>query len=145
MNKDVLKAEMKAFHDKVKAAREELNVVAKKQFKEFSTQLFDIHPNLELFGWTQYTPYFNDGDECIFGVNDCFVVMKNQLEEYQNGDHWDFASTYNETDKERIAAFKDIRNFLSNFEDEDMQHMFGDHIKVEVTRSGVVTEEYSHD
>jgi hypothetical protein len=25
------------------------------------------------FGWAQYTPYFNDGDECIFGVHGFWV------------------------------------------------------------------------
>lgn len=26
------------------------------------------------FGWTQYTPYFNDGDPCIFGVHSLWVA-----------------------------------------------------------------------
>lgn len=25
--------------------------------------------SVALFGWTQYTPYFNDGDPCVFGVS----------------------------------------------------------------------------
>lgn len=31
--------------------------------------LFDKNPKLESLTWTQYTPYFNDGDECVFSVN----------------------------------------------------------------------------
>lgn len=27
-------------------------------------------PNVHSFGWTQYTPYFNDGDTCEFSVNE---------------------------------------------------------------------------
>jgi hypothetical protein len=30
--------------------------------------IFDKHPALSSFGWTQYTPYFNDGEACYFGV-----------------------------------------------------------------------------
>jgi hypothetical protein len=26
------------------------------------------------FGWTQYTPYFNDGDPCVFSIHQCLVV-----------------------------------------------------------------------
>ena len=35
-------------------------------------ELFDRHPILNAIYWTQYTPYFNDGDPCTFGVNDLF-------------------------------------------------------------------------
>jgi hypothetical protein len=27
-------------------------------------------PTIESFGWTQYTPYFNDGEPCVFSVNE---------------------------------------------------------------------------
>jgi hypothetical protein len=27
-------------------------------------------PTMHSFGWTQYTPYFNDGEPCVFGVNE---------------------------------------------------------------------------
>jgi predicted nucleic acid-binding Zn-ribbon protein len=30
--------------------------------------LFKKHPDLKSFSWNQYTPYFNDGDECVFGA-----------------------------------------------------------------------------
>lgn len=30
-------------------------------------------PNVVAFGWHQYTPYFNDGDECVFGASSVWV------------------------------------------------------------------------
>jgi hypothetical protein len=27
-------------------------------------------PTMKAFGWTQYTPYFNDGDPCVFSVGE---------------------------------------------------------------------------
>ncbi len=30
-------------------------------------------PNVVEFGWTQYTPYFNDGDICEFGVHGTWI------------------------------------------------------------------------
>ena len=35
-------------------------------FKEF----FETHPEARAIVWTQYTPYFNDGDACEFGLGD---------------------------------------------------------------------------
>lgn len=31
-------------------------------------------PYIREFGWTQYTPYFNDGDPCYFRVGDMWVL-----------------------------------------------------------------------
>lgn len=31
---------------------------------------FAKYPMVEKVSWTQYTPYFNDGDACVFGVNE---------------------------------------------------------------------------
>jgi hypothetical protein len=39
---------------------------SKKMFTEISKVIFDKHPKLTSFGWRQYTPYFNDGEECVF-------------------------------------------------------------------------------
>ena len=38
----------------------------KEEFKEF----FKKVPEVKVIKWAQYTPYFNDGDACIFGVNE---------------------------------------------------------------------------
>jgi len=33
-----------------------------------ANDIFKNHPYLASFSWKQYTPYFNDGDPCIFNV-----------------------------------------------------------------------------
>jgi hypothetical protein len=33
-------------------------------------EFFMLNPKVTGVAWTQYTPYFNDGEECVFGVND---------------------------------------------------------------------------
>ncbi len=35
--------------------------------------IFDANPTLEAVRWTQYTPYFNDGEPCVFGVNEPYI------------------------------------------------------------------------
>ena len=50
---------------KLEAERDrEAENYTKKQFKK----LFKDHKDLESFSWTQYTPYWNDGDTCEFSV-----------------------------------------------------------------------------
>jgi hypothetical protein len=33
-------------------------------------------PTIDSFGWTQYTPYFNDGDPCVFHVGEPWFRTK---------------------------------------------------------------------
>lgn len=35
---------------------------------------------LHSFGWNQYTPYFNDGDPCLFGLGDPWFKTVNDVE-----------------------------------------------------------------
>jgi hypothetical protein len=51
------------YKNKIEEAGEE---VIKSVFKG----LFDNSPALLAIKWSQYTPFFNDGDECVFGVYD---------------------------------------------------------------------------
>lgn len=41
-------------------------------FQEF----FAKNPEFKSAEWTQYTPYFNDGDSCSFGVNEISFVLQ---------------------------------------------------------------------
>jgi hypothetical protein len=39
-------------------------------------------PGIESFGWRQYTPYFNDGEQCVFGVgNVWFLTPEDAVDE----------------------------------------------------------------
>lgn len=40
-----------------------------KVFKNFFNQMFAEHPYILALEWRQYTPYFNDGEPCIFHVS----------------------------------------------------------------------------
>jgi hypothetical protein len=46
--------------------RAKLNDKLKATLTFGSAELFEEFPELESFSWTQYTPYFNDGDTCEF-------------------------------------------------------------------------------
>lgn len=36
-------------------------------------ELFDAYPTLEGVKWEQWTPYFNDGDSCVFSIHDRYI------------------------------------------------------------------------
>jgi hypothetical protein len=38
-------------------------------FIQMADKFFELFPDAQAFVWTQYTPYFNDGDPCVFDVN----------------------------------------------------------------------------
>lgn len=44
--------------------------------KELFNEIFAAYPKLEAVRWSQYTPYFADGDALIFRVNDLEVKFK---------------------------------------------------------------------
>ena len=139
-------------------------------FKNITKEFFEKNPGVTAFVWTQYTPYFNDGDTCEFGVNE--VVFTNapdpeniQWEEYDGDEEGVWAATnikyvlesdrdyYKEdADKIRAAGGVDTESCelmseaIGSHEMSDvMLAMFGDHVKIIATREGFDVEDYSHD
>lgn len=130
--------------DKIAALLDEARVEAKKLFTEESKQLFEEHPKLIGFRYSQYTPYFNDGDECTFSANTeypelSFIDSDGKETEYEE-------APYN-CDKASPAGIMDsaVTSFLQSFNEDDLKEMFGDHCQVTVTRNGTEVEQYDHD
>lgn len=128
---------------KLAALREQMTTAAKDFFENASKQLFTENPTLKSFSWTQYTPYFNDGNECVFSAHTDYPEV-NGYDEYgykTDGDEDIEAGSLEE--HKRLVAL--VRDLLTNIEEDDFRTMFGDHVQVTVTRKGVEVEEYSHD
>lgn len=102
-----------------------------------SKKIFAKYPKLKSFGWTQYTPYFNDGDACYFGVNsDC---------PYINGEHCEDMEE-KQYKKWGENTVKSISELIGSIDDDDLAAVFEDHVMVTIHRSGrIEVEEYSHD
>ncbi len=85
MSKEILekiKDEISAFDQKRKALVAELQTEFPVMFKT----IFEQAPKLKSFGWTQYTPYFNDGDTCEFGVHFDYPYINGANEDYDESD-----------------------------------------------------------
>ena len=61
--------------NKIAEAKRVMEETAKGLFAEMSAELFNENPTLTSFGWNQYTPYFNDGDECVFRCNGSYPTV----------------------------------------------------------------------
>lgn len=61
--------------NKIAEARKVMEETAKGLFTEMASELFKDNPTLVSFGWTQYTPYFNDGDPCVFRCNGSYPTV----------------------------------------------------------------------
>lgn len=119
----------------------------KKAFKEFFTN----NPNVSSIYWTQYTPHFNDGEECIFNVHDMYFTIGEEVLERDNGIYiedregtfstWGTAEGF-ETEQQNFKAFTTALNKLP---EEIFKDAFGDHCEIIASRTGFDVEEYSHD
>lgn len=120
-------------------------------FKEICKDVFERFPELDSFSWAQYTPYFNDGDECTFGVNE--VDTFNGYAEYDddgesNGKGFNPWEDYS-YDKKKSRSYEiveNVQNFISSAPENILRELFGDHVRVTVYKNGKSeSEEYSHD
>lgn len=74
----------------------EIKAFGQAGLKSVFTDFFNDNEWCEAVTWNQYTPYFNDGDECVFGVGDpsfkftdAFVAEKgiqDLVEEHEDDD-----------------------------------------------------------
>lgn len=84
---------------KIEAMRKAHMAELQKDFNEIIKLFFDECPKVQAIIWSQYTPYFNDGDECVFGVNEPNFVTK-------NFDRDDLLNPYEYEDDEEYGCLK---------------------------------------
>lgn len=115
----------------IKGLKEQIKSVGELAIKELATEFFKAFPEVECFSWTQYTPYWNDGDVCEFGAHTDYPEIIYYKDPY-------------DMDKERVVE-REIGSFMDIFEADHLEWIFGDHIEVTVYREGIKISEYDHD
>lgn len=166
---------LKELMDDIKIKRqtldEQLKEISGKFFAEQSKVIFDQFPTLKSFSWTQYTPYFNDGDECTFGANTDYPTVRltsskpsndegedfiDEDDEFEDDD--DYVSIYNvqktvdgkyidkysageEITDQKKIITYEVAQFLQEFQEDALKMMFGDHVRVTVHRDGSVEQD----
>lgn len=128
-----------------KALKEAMDKIKDSDVMDVFRPVFEKHPELESFSWSQYTPYFNDGEECTFHVRDIDEI--NGFND--DSDEWG-SQVINGWGKNAVLgplhdAYDLACKTLSSISDDLLQKILGDHVRVTVTRDGIQTEEYDHD
>lgn len=110
--------------------------------------------HLARFSWVQYTPYFNDGEPCEFGVDEEIKDMVIRIDDLGYANCEDEYETYDFIDGEKIfhsqqhkKAYEFRFRSALPLPDDLMLELFGDHKKVtvNVVEKTFDSNEYYHD
>jgi hypothetical protein len=141
-------SDIKSIKENINKLREEAKKKVESIFKTAALELFVEHPVLKSISWSQYTPYFNDGDICYFSSHHDYATIKfvasDESEDEDDGyDEEGFDES--SATPEQLKAGNAAETFLGNFDDDDMENLFGDHVKVIITKDGIEVEDYDHE
>lgn len=128
-----------------------LKMHGQEMLKTLFSDFFEAAPECKTVTWTQYTPYFNDGDACVFGVNEPSFSsnLPEDIEEmsyYGDGSPEDgWLHTYrNRSDN---PAYKNLERKLQEID--TLLESLGDHSQILVANYPdgikVTVESYDHD
>lgn len=132
----------------------------KTEFKNLFIDFFQKNPEVVTVGWNQYTPYFNDGDACVFNSNADYAFATNTSDyenieygEYVGDDYenvWLDGGEYGDFNSELIPKHvaenvRSLRKSLGKIPDEIYLQLFGDHVTVFAHKDGFTEVEYCHD
>lgn len=161
----VILAEVAEFEANYEAQRKALVEKLRPNITGIFAPFFAECPNGAV-AFTAYTPYFNDGDECEFSVNDLAFhtsVGGDPDEDAVNGDDEDFdvdgnfywegdisvESYMRDTQTAEQNRIADIalacRQTFNQIPDDMIKDMLGDHIAVIIRPDNIMVEEYDHD
>lgn len=139
--------------------KQEFQSQAQEKFKEYFIEFWGKNPAIKAVIWTQYAPYFNDGDPCTFRVNaanftnaegdDLSDVSRGGEYEGENESIWcdyHFGGTWGLPKPDGVdeESTKQLSGLIRSSEMESvMEMMFGSDSKVIATREGFQVEDIS--
>ncbi len=141
---------------KMEALKTEFKNSGKEAIEESIKEIFESHPELEAITWTQYAPYFNDGEPCTFSVNDVYYKLvskkdesseENTDEEDEDDDEYESWDDVPYNEKTRTPLEKKLHAFEKQLQSlqELAEVVYGPDCRVVVNRNETIIEEYSHD
>jgi len=127
-----------AFIEAKKALDKKIEVEGIKALTAFFQEFFEKRPDVYGVKWTQHTPYFNDGEPCVFGLDDVYLFFTKESFE---------SEVLNYDNEDAVESSRDEQPTISLLEIENiLESAFGDHAAVSVTRTEITTEGYeSHE
>lgn len=115
---------------------------------EFTSALDELlgTDGVEAVKWEQYTPYFNDGDACVFHPYEARLRPVDGDEEagdYSDGFLDDYGDGLSASLKVALGKFNEV--LTSGYYNVLLVKKFGDHAEVTATKEKFVIDSYDHD
>jgi hypothetical protein len=150
-------------NSQISKLKKELLDISTDIFDDFRNYIFDKYSKLESFGWNQYTPYFNDGETCVFYANTDYIKIN---DEWVDNCNWSSEvniinwGTWNSETKSYVGrvdepnpdydvelsnACSEIIEFLNNFDNDFYLDKFGDHAEITVTKNKIDISDCDHE
>lgn len=125
--------------------------------KEFQ-KLVESHPEIKSIRWEQFTPYYNDGEDCVFRVGEMQLELHDEflkancssledLEIYNDYESEDEDNSWYEGhqcvlegNKELLNSFKEFVKCLRDLT--LLRDVFGDHKRIILTKDETIVKEY---
>lgn len=115
-------------------------------------EFFKVEPHVQAISWCQYTPYFNDGEECIFGVQDVYFILEglnvenvpDSPYEFEDDEQYVVAEKYGSDEEAYTENMKLLENLIIANSD-IMKYAYGDHVMVVITPTETITNEFEHE
>ena len=145
--------ELKIGLEKLKAEFEESKKALAAKAQEDMAGLFKgyfaKYPQFTSIGWVQYTPYFNDGEACVFRVHSWYDSLIINGEDYGWTTIRNAAGNpaYNTPEyckaKEPLDEFCELLHLIG---EDALESIFGDGVKITVFTDGTTKiDDYDHD
>lgn len=129
------------------------------KLKEVFVSFWESNPGVKVIVWTQYAPYYNDGDPCTFSVNSPTFSNATEEDDIDNLHYGEYNGHY-----EYVWAFDPLDPYskpptfpgvdaesmisLSKFITSEamksiLENVLGSNHRIIVTRKGIKCEDYS--
>ena len=139
---------LKKAQENIDELRRQMNERFKEEFKPAMREWLATTPEIVSIRWRQYTPYFNDGDACSFGMHDVYYkpapninVNSKYGSDYDDG----FYGPYQFTESPELETkLRELTKLLYSFSD-TFEVVFGDHTMITISDQEIEVEEYDHD
>ena len=124
------------------AIKEDLNKDAKAFLYENAKSIFELYPFVKNVTWFQYTPSFCDGDPCYFSSTHTYFSVNYGEDDYGDTDQEGRYYPEEVPLSQQKEAESLIGSFLRLFSEDQMEQMFGNHVRVQITEKGINKEDY---
>lgn len=130
------------FNKMFKELRDKANIKIQESFRK----IFDKYPSLESFSWVGFVPYFNDGDECVWGLVEYYGELNDERVNPDSFYSHEFCGDskteeWYKNNKWAKGAVKDCWEIIYSIPRDILKTIYGDHVKVTMYRNGTTNVE----